>query len=73
MDTNEALGQLLNQAISPVAPVYNESVALAVNRNLDSIHMKANKFRCYALVRIDYYKAQKELSILSIFLRLEMA
>ena len=66
MDTNEALGQLLNQAISPVAPVYNESVALAVNRNLDSIHMKANKFRCYALGRIDYYKAQKELSILSI-------
>lgn len=66
IDTSQALSQLLTEAISATLPTFNDSTESIINANLDSLHSKANAFRCYALHRIDYYKAQKELSILSI-------
>jgi hypothetical protein len=53
----------LNKVLQHEANVLDpESIKLA-NERLDNLRGSANEFRCVALLRIDYYKAQKEKSI----------
>jgi len=66
MDASKALDKQLTIAMSVTEPDFDEASESQIRGNLDSLLSKANAFRCYALRRIDYYKAQKELSILSI-------
>jgi hypothetical protein len=65
-DTSGALYQLQSEAARPALAVYNESLESQVTKNLQELLSKSNAFRCRALRRIDHYKAQKELSILSV-------
>ena len=49
-----------------LVPDFSEAVNSQIKKNFESLHGKANVFRCYALRRIEYYRTQKELSILSL-------
>jgi hypothetical protein len=64
-DTHNLLDQQLMQAISAVLPAFRDSAESQIKDNIWLLQSKENVFRCYALQRIDYYNAQKELSILS--------
>jgi hypothetical protein len=66
MDVSRALDRQLTMAIQATEPDFDEASETRIRADLDSLLSKANAFRCYALRRIDYYKAQKGLSILSI-------
>lgn len=77
MDTHEVLDEQLSAARSALSHLgdddtklnirdFGEQTESQIKRNLRSLHDKANAFRCYALRRIEYYRAQKELNILSI-------
>jgi hypothetical protein len=65
MDTHAALDHELTEAKSGTEHNFDPSTELKIKTDLESILSKANAFRCYALRRIEYYRAQKELSILS--------
>jgi hypothetical protein len=65
MDTHAALDHELTEAKSRTEHDFDPSTELKIKTDLESILSKANAFRCYALRRIEYYRAQKELSILS--------
>jgi hypothetical protein len=63
---NEILRRQLKAAISTSTLHVNDSDDETIAKYIDSLRMKALAFRCNALHRIDYYKDQKELSILSV-------
>lgn len=47
-------------------PEFSKAAQSQVEASLQSLHGKANTFRCHALRRIEHYRNQKELSILSL-------
>ena len=78
-DTNAILDQQLTAAKSALSlpvwqrddddksvPGFSQDTDKQITKNLESLHDKANAFRCYALRRIEYYRTQKEFSILSL-------
>lgn len=78
-DTNAILDQQLTAAKSALSsavwqrdddgksmPDFSQAIDDQITKNLESLHDKANAFRCYALRRIEYYRSQKEFSILSL-------
>jgi hypothetical protein len=65
-DIHNALDEQLTVATSAIEPVFDRSTESQIWANLDSLLSEENAFRCYARRRIDYYRAQKELSILSL-------
>jgi hypothetical protein len=46
-------------------PRFDDVAASTLTKSLGDVHTMANEFRCYALRRIDFYKRQREKSILS--------
>jgi hypothetical protein len=64
--TSGVLNRQLAAAVSAVLPTFDVSDEALITKYIDALRMKALAFRCHALHRIDYYKAQKEKSILSI-------
>jgi hypothetical protein len=78
VDTHGILGQQVTAARAAISlsaqradggksvPDFSDAVDSQIKTNLESLHGKANVFRCYALRRIEYYRTQKELGILSV-------
>src|SRR5262249_27835481 len=66
METSKLIDMLKEDAILVSVPKFDSSIESQITKSLGSLRTKANAFRCYALHRIEYYKAQKELSIWSI-------
>jgi hypothetical protein len=51
--------------LAPDAPKFDDANAGKITKSLGDLRTMANEFRCYALRRIDFYKRQREKSILS--------
>lgn len=58
-----ALDYRLTKILKQSAGAFDDKFIADARDRLDHIRSSANEFRCIALLRIDYYKAQKEKSI----------